>query len=82
MKTKLMLVVFVALLACCNVPLDHVAWINAHPKPILCLKGPENIGGVSHWTLIDANGDIYITAEVYIILPDTIKSMNNSKDMK
>lgn len=54
-------------------------WIKTAEKPIIVKQYGYNGLGQTHYTLIDANGDIYNTGAVTMALPDTIKNNLNNK---
>jgi hypothetical protein len=77
-KVKLLLLVivtaFVLGLCSCNETreADACKWIETHKKPIVAKLYVDAILG-NVYTLISADGTVYSTSYVDMILPDTIK---------
>lgn len=72
---KKCIVILLLLNGCDGIDGNPKLWIEHAKKPIACLKADVESGYYCpRWTLIDADGDIFITARMCVNLPDTIKS--------
>lgn len=76
-KTILILSTITLLFGCENKTTEVTTWISNHEKPIICRSLGANMFNNNNYTLIDANGEIYLTGETSLVLPDTIKKINN-----
>lgn len=76
-KTILILSTITLLFGCENKITQVTKWISSHKKPIICRSLGTNMVNTTNYTLIDANGEIYLTRETSLVLPDTIKTINN-----
>lgn len=70
---KAIIILSIGLLGCNNSD-KAIEWVNNAPKPIVCDHTGSNAIGHSIYTLIDADGNIYVTGLVMMSFPDTINA--------
>lgn len=76
MKTKLIILIAALAISCSKGENEQKTseWVKNSPKPIQCLWTTGDGFGNSHYTLINANGEIYVTGSVKMRLPKTISN--------
>lgn len=70
---KLLIILSLGLIGCGN-ETPAIEWVKEAKKPIICDYTGSNALGFSIYTLIDADGNMYVTGYVTMSFPDTIKS--------